>query len=155
MPLPLEPSALQKKGWWLQQAHRVTSPLLLGCSGVLGQAVTPTGSGLLGMWPFAGKALSDLCIATAGSTSIIPQWHLPPQLGAHHSPAGLERILDALVQLLLGQTSQPFCECPSKDIPPLQPVMPGAKTLQPLLSTSCQPLCSMWSCISFRASTTE
>lgn len=34
-------------------------------------------------------------------------------------------------------------QCPNRDIPAWQPVMPGAKRLQPLLPTSCQPLCSM------------
>lgn len=88
----------------------------------------------------AGRALSDLCIATAGSTRIIP-------IATYPHSYGLTTVLQSWrgSQLpWIRHYSHPVrAQCPNKDIPALQPVMPGAKRLQPLLPTSCQLLCSM------------
>lgn len=83
MPLPLEPSALQRKGWWLQQAHGVTSPLLLGCSDMWGAGA---GSDTNGLWAsgdvaLAGRALSDCALPQQAARASFPSGTYPHSYG--------------------------------------------------------------------------
>lgn len=153
MPLPLEPSACRDRagGNSRDTGSLVHCSLGVATCRVLRQAapgrrVTLTGSGLL-VRPLQAEHSRTCALPPQAAPPSPPVGAPTPQLWAPHNPTGLEGILDTLAQhscSWIRHYSHPVrAQCLNKDIPDLQPVKPGAKTLQPLVPTSCQPLCSM------------